>query len=405
MLALRRGKGMVIDPADPDSVSAGSFFTNPILDPGASPACRRAPATPAARPRSPSPTAAIKTSAAWLIERAGFPSGYGDGRVGISDKHTLALVNRGGATTAELIALAREIAGRRARALRRRAGPRARARRPRLVGSLRGSGASELRRALLAERARALRVVRRARAALLHRHLELERRASAGRAEASIARLASPTATGAHASSSSTSACVAASSSSAGATRLASPIRSASVAADQLAGHDQLLGPAEADDLRQPRRPADVRDQPDPRLGQADHRVGRDRAQIAGQRDLHRPAQAGAVDLADDRLGHLLGEVPRLEARAPGTGATCRDPSASPASEPRSMPDENIAPSPRRTTQWTAGSSAAARSASPDGEHEFAVERVALLGAVEDDVAHGAAVVAENEVRHRRRSL
>jgi UDP-N-acetylmuramate dehydrogenase len=52
---------------------------------------------------------AVKTSAAWLIEQAGFHRGYGDGRAGISSKHTLALVNRGGATTRELLALAREI--------------------------------------------------------------------------------------------------------------------------------------------------------------------------------------------------------------------------------------------------------------------------------------------------------
>ena len=58
VLALRRGKGMVIDPADPDSVSAGSFFTNPILEPDAFARCRRAPATPAAR--SPSRTAASR---------------------------------------------------------------------------------------------------------------------------------------------------------------------------------------------------------------------------------------------------------------------------------------------------------------------------------------------------------
>ena len=109
VLALRRGKGMVIDPADPDSVSAGSFFTNPILDPGAYDALRTsgAPLVPPAWPES---DGRIKTSAAWLIERAGFQRGYGNGRVGISTKHTLALVNRGGATTAELMALAREIA-------------------------------------------------------------------------------------------------------------------------------------------------------------------------------------------------------------------------------------------------------------------------------------------------------
>jgi UDP-N-acetylmuramate dehydrogenase len=52
----------------------------------------------------------VKTSAAWLIEHAGFGRGYGDGRVGISNKHTLALVNRGGASTAELVRLARTIA-------------------------------------------------------------------------------------------------------------------------------------------------------------------------------------------------------------------------------------------------------------------------------------------------------
>jgi UDP-N-acetylmuramate dehydrogenase len=99
VLALRRRKGMVIDPADPDSVSAGSFFTNPILD-----------AAPEGAPTWPEPDGRVKTSAAWLIERSGFHRGYGNGRVGISTKHTLALVNRGGATTAELMALAHEIA-------------------------------------------------------------------------------------------------------------------------------------------------------------------------------------------------------------------------------------------------------------------------------------------------------
>jgi UDP-N-acetylmuramate dehydrogenase len=99
VLALRRRKGMVIDPGDPDSVSAGSFFTNPILD-----------AAPDGAPAWPEPDGRVKTSAAWLIEQAGFHKGYGGGRVGISGKHTLALVNRGGGTTAELLALAREIA-------------------------------------------------------------------------------------------------------------------------------------------------------------------------------------------------------------------------------------------------------------------------------------------------------
>jgi UDP-N-acetylmuramate dehydrogenase len=109
VLALRRGKGMVIDPADPDSASAGSFFTNPILGADAFAALTaRAGERP---PAWPEPDGRIKTSAAWLIERAGFPRGHGNGRVGISSKHTLALVNRGGATTAELVGLAWEIAG------------------------------------------------------------------------------------------------------------------------------------------------------------------------------------------------------------------------------------------------------------------------------------------------------
>jgi UDP-N-acetylmuramate dehydrogenase len=103
VLGLRRGKGMVIDPADPDSVSAGSFFTNPILT---HEEWAKLPSAPA----FPEPDGRIKTSAAWLIEQAGFHRGYGNGRIGISSKHTLALVNRGEATTAELMALAREIA-------------------------------------------------------------------------------------------------------------------------------------------------------------------------------------------------------------------------------------------------------------------------------------------------------
>jgi UDP-N-acetylmuramate dehydrogenase len=110
VLALRRAKGMVIDPADPDSVSAGSFFTNPILEF----AEYEAVADRAGPDLSPSawaePDGRVKLSAAWLIERAGFQRGHGNGKVGISTKHTLALVNRGGASTAELMALAREIA-------------------------------------------------------------------------------------------------------------------------------------------------------------------------------------------------------------------------------------------------------------------------------------------------------
>jgi UDP-N-acetylmuramate dehydrogenase len=115
VLALRRGKGMVIDPADPDSVSAGSFFTNPILAPAEFEALERRVRErlgPDARPPAfPEPGGRVKTSAAWLVERAGYGRGYGSpGPAAISSKHSLALTNRGGATTAELLALAREVA-------------------------------------------------------------------------------------------------------------------------------------------------------------------------------------------------------------------------------------------------------------------------------------------------------
>ena len=116
VLALRRGKGMVLDPGDADTVSAGSFFTNPVLDAEAFAALR---ARAAERPGADTPPPAwpdadghVKTSAAWLIERAGFHRGHGNPEgIAISSKHTLALTNRGAGTTAELLALAREIAG------------------------------------------------------------------------------------------------------------------------------------------------------------------------------------------------------------------------------------------------------------------------------------------------------
>src|SRR3954447_16496834 len=100
VLALRTAKGMVLDPADHDTWSAGSFFTNPVL-----PADR----LPDGAPAWPQPDGSVKTSAAWLIERAGFGKGYGDGPARLSTKHTLALTNRGEATTADLLALAREV--------------------------------------------------------------------------------------------------------------------------------------------------------------------------------------------------------------------------------------------------------------------------------------------------------
>jgi UDP-N-acetylmuramate dehydrogenase len=100
VLALRRRKGMVLDPEDHDTWSTGSFFTNPVV-PAAS--------VPEGAPTWPQADGLVKTSAAWLIEHAGFTKGHGTDRVRLSSRHTLALTNRGGATTAELLDLAREI--------------------------------------------------------------------------------------------------------------------------------------------------------------------------------------------------------------------------------------------------------------------------------------------------------
>ncbi|MFB6437550.1 UDP-N-acetylmuramate dehydrogenase [Streptomyces sp. NPDC056411] len=113
VLALRAGKGMVLDPDDHDTWSAGSFFTNPILTEAEYTAFlervrdRLGPDT--APPAFPAGDGLVKTSAAWLIDRAGFTKGYGTGPARISTKHTLALTNRGGATTEDLLALAREV--------------------------------------------------------------------------------------------------------------------------------------------------------------------------------------------------------------------------------------------------------------------------------------------------------
>ena len=108
VIALRRKKGMVVDPNDPDSKSAGSFFMNPIVD-AAALAQLEARLPNATFPRWPAGDDKTKLSAGWLIERAGFSKGDIKGRAGISSKHALALVNRGGASTLELLALAREI--------------------------------------------------------------------------------------------------------------------------------------------------------------------------------------------------------------------------------------------------------------------------------------------------------
>ncbi|HEU5391606.1 MAG TPA: UDP-N-acetylmuramate dehydrogenase [Streptosporangiaceae bacterium] len=114
VIELRQRKGMVIDPADPDTRSTGSFFLNPVLDAATVAgveAAARARSGPDVRvPRFDAGNGQVKVSAAWLIERAGFTRGYnpGDG-ARISAKHTQALVNTGSASTAAFLALAREI--------------------------------------------------------------------------------------------------------------------------------------------------------------------------------------------------------------------------------------------------------------------------------------------------------
>jgi len=103
VLRLRAGKGMVLDTDDHDTWSAGSFFTNPVLT------AEQADRLPPEAPRFPAPGDMIKTSAAWLIDHAGFGKGYGTPPATLSTKHVLALTNRGGATAADLLALAREV--------------------------------------------------------------------------------------------------------------------------------------------------------------------------------------------------------------------------------------------------------------------------------------------------------
>ena len=104
VLGLRAGKGMVLDADDHDTWSAGSFFTNPVVD---------AALLPEGAPAWEQPDGRVKTSAAWLIEHAGFARGYGadvgTGRARLSSKHTLALTNRGAASTDDLLVLARHV--------------------------------------------------------------------------------------------------------------------------------------------------------------------------------------------------------------------------------------------------------------------------------------------------------
>ena len=106
VLEIRRDKSMVYDPTDPNHRSAGSFFTNPIVDAAVAASLKAAhPDIPV----FPAQATARKLSAAWLIERSGFARGWQRGAAGLSTKHTLALVNRGGATARDLVAAAAHI--------------------------------------------------------------------------------------------------------------------------------------------------------------------------------------------------------------------------------------------------------------------------------------------------------
>ena len=108
--AIRASKGMLLTPGDPDSRSAGSFFKNPVLTAAEFERfVKRASDRKLQVPSYPALAEQHKVSAAWLVESSGFRKGYTKGNVGISSKHALALVNRGGATAAEVVALKQEI--------------------------------------------------------------------------------------------------------------------------------------------------------------------------------------------------------------------------------------------------------------------------------------------------------
>ena len=106
IISIRRAKSMVINPADPNSKSAGSFFKNPIVD---SDKFRQLCQDFENVPSFPASGSSVKIPAAWLIESAGFEKGSVRGRAGISSKHSLALINLGGATAADMISFMSEI--------------------------------------------------------------------------------------------------------------------------------------------------------------------------------------------------------------------------------------------------------------------------------------------------------
>jgi UDP-N-acetylmuramate dehydrogenase len=110
---IRASKGMLLTPGDPDARSAGSFFKNPVLTENEFESLKRKASERGLEiPNYPALAARRKVSAAWLVEQSGFSKGFGNGHVGISRKHALAIVNRGGATSAEVVQLKNEIQAR-----------------------------------------------------------------------------------------------------------------------------------------------------------------------------------------------------------------------------------------------------------------------------------------------------
>ncbi len=107
VIAIRRKKSMVIDPDDPNSKSAGSFFKNPVISVRKFAELNRKSGVNV--PNFDAGNGSVKIPAAWLIEKAGFEKGHVQGNVGISSNHTLAIINRGSATSSEIIALMNEI--------------------------------------------------------------------------------------------------------------------------------------------------------------------------------------------------------------------------------------------------------------------------------------------------------
>ena len=107
---IRHGKGMLLVEGDPDCRSAGSFFKNPVVDQAAFSAILAGLAQDAQTiPHWPANDGRVKLAAAWLVEKAGFHKGFAIGQAGISSRHTLALVNRGGASAEEILSLRNEI--------------------------------------------------------------------------------------------------------------------------------------------------------------------------------------------------------------------------------------------------------------------------------------------------------